>query len=378
MRLDIAQGGHGTASAFNQGAYLGAAFVGAAGGDQQDLDFGSCGQRLHCAVKRRSGMTGPDGGHQHEVVVAGQVGGVGQRNSLLPDRSRTAEDKRAETAKEAHQQYEKVRGSVDASTKALEEQREAVLKELYAKADAVGVTHEYVDALLAQNQNAQSISEGLLDEAEKTERLTSVKSKLTSIMNDQKSAMLQNIAAGNSYYKLWDEQMPAALGNIKSLLSDGQKSWDAQSKSFILTSEAGRAASDALTALASNSNAYIESMIANGATTDEVSVKYNELSKNFGEAARQAGVADGDVQGLTQTLLGTPEEVKIKVEAQTLQAKTDLIGVIDAMQFLFPDGSREETRNMLVKMAMSGDLDPGELQRVLTELSDENHTIHVR
>ncbi len=32
---------------------------------------------------------------------------------------------------------------------------------------------------------------------------------------------------------------------------------------------------------------------------------------------------------------------------------------------------------MLVKMAMSGDLDPGELQRVLTELSDENHTIHV-
>lgn len=283
----------------------------------------------------------------------------------------------AETAKEAHQQYEKVRGSVDASTKALEEQRGAVLKELYAKADAVGVTHEYVDALLAQNQNAQSVSEGLLSEAEKTERLTSVKSKLTSIMNDQKSAMLQNIAAGNSYYKMWDEQLPAALGNVKSLLSDGQKSWDAQSKSFILTSEAGRAASDALTALASNSNAYIESMIANGATTDEVSVKYNELSKNFGEAARQAGVADGDVQGLTQTLLGTPEEVKIKVEAQTLQAKTDLIGVIDAMQFLFPDGSREETRNMLVKMVMSGDLDPGELQRVLTELSDENHTIHV-
>ena len=53
-------------------------------------------------------------------------------------------------------------------------------------------------------------------------------------MNDQKSAMLQNIAAGNSYYKLLDEQMPAALGNVKSLLSDGQKSWDAQSKSFIL------------------------------------------------------------------------------------------------------------------------------------------------
>lgn len=283
----------------------------------------------------------------------------------------------AESAREAHQQYEKVRGSVDASTKALNEQRDAVRKTLYDKADLVGVTHEYVDALLAQNQNAQSVSEGLLSEAEKTERLTSVKSKLTSIMNDQKSAMLQNIAAGNSYYKLWDEQMPAALGNVKSLLSDGQKSWDAQSKSFILTSEAGRAASDALTALASNSNAYIESMIANGATTDEVSVKYNELSKNFGEAARQAGVADGDVQGLTQTLLGTPEEVKIKVEAQTLQAKTDLIGVIDAMQFLFPDGSREETRNMLVKMAMSGDLDPGELQRVLTELSDENHTIHV-
>ena len=283
----------------------------------------------------------------------------------------------AESAKKAHQEYERVRGSVDASTKALEEQRDAVRKELYDKADAVGVTHEYVDALLAQKQGAQSVSEGLLTEAEQTERLTSAKAKLTSMLNGQKSAMLQNIAAGNSYYKLWGEQLPPALENVRSLLTQGQRSWDEQTKSFILTSEAGRSASDALTALASNSNAYIESMIANGATTDEVNMKFGELSKNFGEAARQAGVADGDVQALTQSLLGTPEEVKVKVEAQTLQAKTDLIGVIDAVQYLFPDGSREQTRNMLVNMALSGDLDPAKLQHVLTELSDQNHTIQV-
>ena len=283
----------------------------------------------------------------------------------------------AESAKKAHQEYERVRGSVDASTKALEEQREAVRKELYEKAADVGVTHEYVDALLAQVQGAQSVSEGLLTETEKTERLTSAKAKLTSMLNSQKSAMLQNIAAGNSYYKLWGEQLPPALENVRSLLDQGQKSWDSQSKSFVLTSEAGRSASDALTALASNSNAYIESMIANGATTDEVNMKFGELSKNFSEAARQAGVADGDVQALTQSLLGTPEEVKVKVEAQTLQAKTDLIGVIDAVQYLFPDGSREQTRNMLVNMALSGDLDPSKLQHVLTELADQDHTIQV-
>ena len=49
----------------------------------------------------------------------------------------------AESAREAHQQYEKVRGSVDASTKSLNEQRDAVRKTLYDKADLVGVTHEY-------------------------------------------------------------------------------------------------------------------------------------------------------------------------------------------------------------------------------------------
>lgn len=281
----------------------------------------------------------------------------------------------AESAREAHQQYEKVRGSVDASTKSLNEQRDAVRKTLYDKADLVGVTHEYVDALLAQNQNAQSVSEGLLSEAEKTERLTSAKSKLTSIMNDQKSAMLQNIAAGNSYYKLLDEQMPAALGNVKSLLSDGQKSWDAQSRSFILTSEAGRAASDALTALASNSTAYLDSMIANGRTVDEVKGKYDELAANFQSAARQAGVADGDIQGLTKSMLGVPEDIKVKVEAQTLQAKADLVGLIDTVQFLFPDGERDQTRKMLIKMAMRGDLTPEKLSSLVSELSDENHTI---
>lgn len=281
----------------------------------------------------------------------------------------------AESAREAHQQYEKVRGSVDASTKSLNEQRDAVRKTLYDKADLVGVTHEYVDALLAQNQNAQSVSEGLLSEAEKTERLTSVKSKLTSIMNDQKSAMLQNIAAGSSYYKLWGEQMPGALEQVKTLLSDGQSSWDAQTKSFQLTSEAGRTASDMLTALASNSTAYLDSMIANGRTVDEVKGKYDELAANFQSAARQAGVADGDIQGLTKSMLGVPEDIKVKVEAQTLQAKADLVGLIDTVQFLFPDGERDQTRKMLIKMAMRGDLTPEKLSSLVSELSDENHTI---
>lgn len=281
----------------------------------------------------------------------------------------------AESAREAHQQYEKVRGSVDASTKSLNEQRDAVRKTLYDKADLVGVTHEYVDALLAQNQNAQSVSEGLLSEAEKTERLTSVKSKLTSIMNDQKSAMLQNMAAGSSYYKLWGEQMPGALEQVKTLLSDGQSSWDAQTKSFQLTSEAGRTASDMLTALASNSTAYLDSMIANGRTVDEVKGKYDELAANFQSAARQAGVADGDIQGLTKSMLGVPEDIKVKVEAQTLQAKADLVGLIDTVQFLFPDGERDQTRKMLIKMAMRGDLTPEKLSSLVSELSDENHTI---
>lgn len=283
--------------------------------------------------------------------------------------------KAAETSGEVSEAYKKQADAARLVSEKTAEMHNQMVDELKTKAKLVGVSGDYVDALIAQGQSITSVSEGLLEADEKTERLSSATSKLSSMLKNQQSAMVQNMAAGSSYYKLWGEQMPGALEQVKTLLSDGQSSWDAQTKSFQLTSEAGRTASDMLTALASNSTAYLDSMIANGRTVDEVKGKYDELAANFQSAARQAGVADGDIQGLTKSMLGVPEDIKVKVEAQTLQAKADLVGLIDTVQFLFPDGERDQTREMLVKMAMRGDLTPEKLSSLVSELSDEDHTI---
>lgn len=283
--------------------------------------------------------------------------------------------KAAETSGEVSESYKKQADAARLVSEKTIEMHNQMVSELKTKAKLVGVSGEYVDSLIAQGQSISSVNEGLLSADEKTERLSSATSKLSGILKNQKSAMIQNMAAGSSYYKLWGEQMPGALEHVKSLLADGQSSWDAQAKSFHLTSEAGRTASDMLTTLASNSTAYLDSMIANGQSVDEVKGKYDELAANFQSAAKQAGVADGDIQGLTESMLGVPDDIKVKVEAQTLQAKSDLVGLVDTVQYLFPDGSRDETRQMLINMALRGDLTPEKLSSLVSELSDENHTI---
>lgn len=281
-----------------------------------------------------------------------------------------------ESAKEAHQQYEKVRGSVDASTKALKEQRGAVLKELYAKADAVGVTHEYVDALLAQGQSAQSVSEGLLSETEQSERLVSVKSALAQMTKQQQSAWIQAQSAGSSYYKTLD-QMPEALSEVKAQVDAGNSAWKGLAEGFDLTSEYGRTASDAMNALASNTTAYIDAMIARGDSWDTINGKYGELRKNLEEQARAAGVAEGDIKAYVDTLMGTPEEVKTRVELNADQAKLNLISLVEQMQYLFPDGSRDEQKQLVIDAITNGKLDVAGLNKLLLEMSDKRHTVHV-
>lgn len=251
-----------------------------------------------------------------------------------------------------------------------EETRQSVVE----KAAAVGKTAEYVDALAKEGQSWQSISEGLLTNEEKTQRLTTVKAQLASMMDSQRSAQIQLTAANTSYARTLD-QVKSAVAQVNTLHEQGQRVWDEQAKDFDYTTEAGRTAADALSSLASSSNNVLESMIASGKSAAEVKKRQGELSGAFNRTATDAGVASGQVDALNQSLLMTPDEVEVQVSAKVLSDAASMTSLVDQVQFLFPDDSREQTRDLIVKSILSGQTDVEDLQKLVTGLADGKHTV---
>lgn len=258
----------------------------------------------------------------------------------------------------------------------MNEYRQQALTSLKAKAADVGKTAEWVDQMDEAGQSLTSISEGLLSETEQSERLVSIKGALAQLTKQQQSAWIQAQSAGSSYYKTLD-QMPEALSEVKAQVDAGNSSWKSLAEGFDLTSEYGRTASDAMNALASNTTAYIDAMIARGDNWDTINGKYGELRKNLEEQARAAGVAEGDIKAYVDTLMGTPEEVKTRVELNADQAKLNLISLVEQMQYLFPDGSRDEQKQLVIDAITNGKMDVAGLNKLLLEISDKKHTVNV-
>ena len=252
--------------------------------------------------------------------------------------------------------------------------RQQALTSLKAKAADVGKTAEWVDQMDEAKQSLTSISEGLLSETEQSERLVSVKGALAQMTKQQQSAWIQAQSAGSSYYKTLD-QMPEALSEVKAQVDAGNSAWKGLAEGFDLTSEYGRTASDAMNALASNTTAYIDAMIARGDSWDTINGKYGELRKNLEEQARAAGVAEGDIKAYVDTLMGTPEEVKTRVELTADQAKLNLISLVEQMQYLFPDGSRDEQKQLVIDAITNGKMDVASLNRLLLEMADKKHEV---
>ncbi|NMN02789.1 hypothetical protein [Bifidobacterium panos] len=256
----------------------------------------------------------------------------------------------------------------------LKEYRKEQIKTLQTIADGQGKRSDYVQSLLDEGEDLSSVSAGLLTASEQSERLTSVKSKLASLVSDEQSANIRATAAASSYYKTLD-QVRSSLENVNELHEQGQQVWDATAKNFDFTTEAGRTASDALTSLASSSNDYLTAMIAQGKSTSEVIAKQKELSANFDDAARTAGVAEDAVSGLNSSLLMTPKEIEVQVSAQTLQAQQNLADVVESMAFLFPDKGRKATKELLLQSIWSGKTDATQLQNIVRQLSDKKHQV---
>lgn len=277
---------------------------------------------------------------------------------------------------DAAQAYKKQADAAQLVLDKMNEYRQQALTSLKAKAADVGKTAEWVDQMDEAGQSLTSISEGLLSETEQSERLVSIKGALAQMTKQQQSAWIQAQSAGSSYYKTLD-QMPEALSEVKAQVDAGNSAWKGLAEGFDLTSEYGRTASDAMNALASNTTAYIDAMIARGDSWDTINGKYGELRKNLEEQARAAGVAEGDIKAYVDTLMGTPEEVKTRVELTADQAKLNLISLVEQMQYLFPDGSRDEQKQLVIDAITNGKLDVAGLNKLLLEMSDKRHTVHV-
>lgn len=292
----------------------------------------------------------------------------------LSDISNTNMRKYLESSGDVAESYKEQSDAASTVLDKMNDLRQTMLDELKVKAVLVGKTAEYVDQLDEQGQSIQSISAGLVTAEERMQTYAAATSKVSQMLSDQRSAWTKAQAAGSSYYSTLD-QMPSMLEQVRAEVEQGNSSWKNMAEGFDLTTESGRSAADAMSALASNANAYIDAMVARGDSWDTVNGKYSELRKNLEETARQAGVAEEDVSAYVDTLLGTPESIKTRIELQGLEQQSQMVSLIEAMQVLFPDGSRDQTRKFLLKAVAEGTLSVEQLSNMLKELSDGKHEI---
>jgi hypothetical protein len=89
-----------------------------------------------------------------------------------------------------------------------------------------------------------------------------------------------------------------------------------------LHSEKGRAAQDSLYGMRDASNALIDKMIAQGATSGEVAAKDAQLRDTFIKTAEQMGISAGDAVNLANQILGIPSERKTVIDADISAAST--------------------------------------------------------
>lgn len=256
----------------------------------------------------------------------------------------------------------------------LEKLRKEQTEALQEKATAANKNADYVQTLLDEGQSYQSIADGLLSDTEKEERHTSVVSALSKELSSQRNATIQLAASSSAYYKTL-EQVKTSIKQVQELHEQGQRIWDDQKRNFDLTTEAGRGASDVLTSLATSSNDYLTAMIAQGASADDVIAKQKELSDNFNSQARDAGVAEDAINGLNDSMLMTPKEIRTQVSVQALEAQKTLADIVESMSYLFPDKSREQTKTMLLTSVWNGKTDAEQLQKIVEQLTDGKHEI---
>lgn len=237
-----------------------------------------------------------------------------------------------------------------------------------------GVSADTIDTLYEEGESFESIAISAMSAAQKQELMASSTGKLNDILDASRNAKIRASRAASSYESQLDS-MAAVIEEVNQLQTEGKNVWNEAASNFDYTSEAGRKAGDAMSDLVSAANDYLEAMVGNGATLDEVTSKQSAMRD---ELVRQATAFTGSetaAEAYVDSLLATPSDLQTKITLEKQQAQADLIDYVDMVQVLFPDNGRTATRNMLIKGVVQGRLDVEQLQDIVTQLSDGKHTV---
>lgn len=223
----------------------------------------------------------------------------------------------------------------DATTELRKSQRE----QIKTTAEQNGWSSEYIDKLLEGGGATEFMALKAKSAAEQTTDYNNATQLMIDTLDRERDARISAANAASSYGRTMST-IGDTIKQVQSLASQGQKVWDGNALSLDLTTEAGRTASDTLTSLASSANNVIDTMIASGASYDEVSKRQQQLQQDLYSTGDQlTNNADG-VHQYTDSLLRTPSEIKTKIELQAEQSKATLLTYLSQIEKLFPEGTQ--------------------------------------
>ena len=272
---------------------------------------------------------------------------------------------------------------VGTNIKAVNELRETVnataeelLNEAKATAKLNGVSTETIDTMYEQGESFDSIAIAAMSASQKIELQASATSKLNDILDKSSDAKIRASRAASSYEGQLDA-MASVIEEVNQLQADGETVWNEAAENFNYTSEAGRKAGDAMTDLVESANSYLEAMVSNGATLDEVTSKQSALRDQLIDQASAFTGSEDAAEAYVDSLLTTPSELETKINLEKQQAQSDLLDYINMVQVLFPDNGRTATRDLLIKGVVQGKLDVEKLQDIVNQLSDGKHVAYI-
>ena len=268
----------------------------------------------------------------------------------------------------------KVRDAAKRVTLSMATMRDEMLDTVKANAELNDVSPETIQKLYEQGESFDSLSIAAQSAEESNNMYLQSQEQLNDILDKAKNSQMNASRAANSYESQLDS-MADVIKQVNELQQDGSAVWNEAANDFDHTTEAGRKASDAMTDLVESANSYLEAMVSNGATLDEVTSKQSALREQLVDQASAFTGSEDAAEAYVDSLLTTPSELETKISLEKQQAQTDLLDYINMVQVLFPDNGRTATRDLLIKGVVQGKLDVEKLQDIVNQLSDGKHTV---
>ncbi|OZG68281.1 hypothetical protein [Bifidobacterium eulemuris] len=208
---------------------------------------------------------------------------------------------------------------------------------------ANGYTAEYADELIDAGESAEALSVILGTTAQRQEMLSKAQQIATEWSQRQADAQKNLLNAMSDYGETYSN-MGDAISHVQELVANGEHVWDETANaisgvtgSFDVMSEAGRYAQEAIANLGESGHDLLESMVASGASVDDVNAKQQELAKQLYDTATAFKVPEEAAEQLQKVYGLTPEEVTTLFKAEAEESKQTLTQYLSYLRAIFPE-----------------------------------------